>query len=114
MAAHLSSASQVTAVFQHVEDQWRRQCGQRKVYVVIGYDGLTLDSSVNDVYTDHVRRTMALIAILAVRYGGDVLQRANARIRAMKLHSPSNLYGTFEEALEVVAGLQAGTIALAP
>ena len=49
-------------------------------------------------------------AITIVRYGTDPLRRAATRLMALKLHLPSNIYDTREEALAVIRGLKDGSI----
>jgi len=52
------------------------------------------------------------IAITVVRYGGTSLQRTSSRLASMKLHVPSRIYGSREDAIDIIRGLRAGTIAL--
>ena len=51
-------------------------------------------------------------AITVVRYGGDALQRTGARLYNMKLHAPSRLYESRDEALAVVRALKLGQMRL--
>ena len=67
-----------------------------------------------DYYAQQVKRVSEICkAITVVRYGGDPLSRTSNRLISMKLHTPSNLYTTRDEALQVVRGLRSGKIALA-
>ena len=43
-----------------------------------------------------------------MRYGGDSLQRTAARLYNMKLHAPSRLYESRDEAIAVVKAIQSG------
>lgn len=65
-----------------------------------------------DYYAQQMRRVLDECAITAVRYGGDSFQRTAARLYSMKLHSPTRLYDSREEAVRVVRALQAGEMAL--
>jgi hypothetical protein len=52
-------------------------------------------------------------AITIVRYGGSHTQRAAVRLASMKNHTPSQLYESREQALEVVRAPKAGQLKLA-
>ena len=58
-------------------------------------------------YAEQMRRVLPL-AITIVRYGGDSLQRAAARLYNMKLTPRPNLYESRDQALDVVRAIRSG------
>jgi hypothetical protein len=104
---HLESRQEIREHFDRVVAYWRDNCGGRKVYYVVGYDGFSVNLRENEYYAQQMRRVMEC-AITIVRYGGDALQRTAARLYNMKLHAPSRLYESREAAIDVVKALQAG------
>jgi hypothetical protein len=76
-------------------------------YALVGYDGFSVNLRENEYYAQQMRRVMEC-AVTIVRYGGDALQRAAARLYNMKRHAPSRLYASREEAVRVVKAIQAG------
>ncbi|MFT3922181.1 MAG: hypothetical protein QM778_06575 [Myxococcales bacterium] len=105
---HLDSQTQIREHFDRVLAFWREHCGGRKVYYVVNYDGFSVNLRENEFYAEQMRRVVDTCAITVVRYGGDSFQRTAARLYNMKLHSPTRLYDSREEALKVVRALQAG------
>jgi hypothetical protein len=110
---HLESQDEIRRHFDRVVAFWRDNCGGKKVYYVVNYDGLSVNLRENDFYAQQMRRVLEH-AITVVRYGGDSLQRTAARLYSMKLHSPTRLYASREEALKVVLALQAGEMTIEP
>lgn len=84
---------------------WHEHCGGRKVFYVVNYDGLTINLRENDYYAEQLKRVLAN-AITIVRYGGDPLQRTAVRLVNMKLHAPTRLCESREEALAFVRALR--------
>jgi hypothetical protein len=103
---HLETKAQIREHFDRVVAFWKANCRNRKVYYVVNYDGFTVNLRENDCYAENMKQ-VADCAITIVRYGGDSLQRTAVRLYNMKLHSPSRIYGSREEALAVVSALQA-------
>jgi hypothetical protein len=93
---------------------WRRHCGGERVYIVVDYENLTTNLDELDFYATQVKRVISQCAITVVRYNGSLLQRMASRMTAIKLHTPSNTYGSREEALSVVRGLRSGAISMQP
>jgi hypothetical protein len=106
---HLETQTEIKAHFDRVVAYWRDNCRGKKVYYVVGYDGFTVNLRENDFYAAQMKRVLEC-AITVVRYGGDSLQRTAARLYNMKLHAPSRLYESKEEAVSVVRAIQAGTM----
>ena len=110
---HLETQAEMRAFFDAVILSWRERCRGQKVYFVVCYDGFSMNLRENEYYARQLKRCMDECAKTIVRYGGNDLQRSAARIRGMKLHSPSHLYATREEALNVVREIKAGTMEIA-
>ena len=104
---HLETQTEIREHFDRVIAFWRAQCRGKKVYYVVGYDGFSVNLRENEYYAQQMRRVMEC-AVTIVRYGGDALQRAAARLYNMKLHTPSRLYASRDEAVRVVKAIQAG------
>jgi hypothetical protein len=109
---HLETREEIREHFTHSHTFWEQSCGGRKAYYVIGYDGFSVSLRENEYYAEQVRPLVEKCAITMVRYGGDALQRTGVRLYNMRLHAPSRLYDSKEEALEVVRALKAGTMLL--
>ena len=111
---HLETRAEISAHFAHARKFWCDHCGGRKAYYVVGYDGFSVNLRENEFYAEQMRPILEDCAITVVRYGGDALQRTGARLYNMKLHAPSRLYDSREEALTVVSALKAGEMRLDP
>jgi hypothetical protein len=109
---HLESREDITAHFAYAYRFWRDNCGGRKAYYVVGYDGFSVNLRENEFYAEQMRPILEDCAITVVRYGGDALQRTGARLYNMKLHAPSRLYESREEAVSVVRALKSGEMRL--
>jgi hypothetical protein len=104
---HLETQAEIKGHFDRVVSYWRDNCKGRKVFYVVNYDGFTVNLRENEFYAQQMKRVMDC-AITIVRYGGDALQRTAARLYNMKLHAPSRLYESREEAVNVVKLIQSG------
>jgi len=109
----LQTVAEIEAYFDVGAQAWQEQCGGRKVYVLVDYDGLTTNLDERAFYATQVQRIMEF-SITIVRYQGSMLQRMAARLTAIELHTPSHTYASLEEALAVVHGLQRGSISVQP
>jgi len=109
----LETPEQIVTHFDWCMSFWRRHCGGRKVYCVVDLDGVHVNARHTNLYAAQLRRTLDF-AITIVRHGGSSLQRTAVRIAHMKLHTPSRIYGSQEEALMVVKALKSGEIMLEP
>jgi hypothetical protein len=115
MASHpepieLATRAQMEAYFDDGIRFWRKHCHGEKIYIVVDYANLTTNLDEIDFYAKQVKRVIDECAITVVRYNGGLLQRMASRMTAIKLHTPSNAYGSLDEALAVVRGLRKGTI----
>jgi len=110
----LETQAEMRAYFDYGIGFWREQCNGRRLYVVVDYENLTTSHEELEFYASQAKRVMDEIAITIIRYNGTLLQRMAGRMTALALHTTSKTYGSLEEALEVVRGLQRGTISIHP
>jgi hypothetical protein len=109
---HLETAIQIREHFDRVIAFWKAHCKGKKVYYVVNYDGFTVNLRENDSYAQNMKRVADTCAITIVRYGGDSLQRTAVRLYNMKLHAPSRIYASRQEALEVVRAIKSGEMSI--
>lgn len=108
---HLETRDEIREHFDRVVDFWRKNCRGNQVYYIVNYDNFSVSLRQNAYYAEQMQRVLDC-AITIVRYGGDPLQRTAARLYNMKLHSPSRLYESREQALAVVRALKDGDMQL--
>jgi hypothetical protein len=106
----LSTRAEIADHFTRVIAFWRANVAPKKAYFVVNFDNVNIDAAELDFYAEQTKRAHDLCAIMSVRYGGDPLQRTVTRLAGMKIHRPSNIYETREQALEVIRGLRAGLV----
>jgi hypothetical protein len=99
----LETEAAIDAFFDESLEYWREHVNAR-VYYVVDITNLTISMLKIDAYTRNIKRILADSAVTIVRHGGDSLQRTAGRLASMKLHVPSNIYATREEAIAVVRG----------
>jgi hypothetical protein len=109
---HLDTGDDIEAFFDESVEFWYR-CVKRRVYYVVDITNLTINMRHVDTYTRNIKRILAMSAVTIVRHGGGSLQRTAGRLASMKLHVPSHIYATREEAVDIVRGLQQGEIRIA-
>jgi hypothetical protein len=107
----LNTRQQIAEHFGRVVKFWRAKAGGKKTYFVVNFDNVTINAGELEFYAEQTKRAHELCAIASVRYGGNPLQRTVTRLAGMKIHMPSNIYETREEALAVVRKLKAGELA---
>lgn len=106
----LMTREEIAGHFDRVLRFWRARAGGKKCYVVVDITNFTINMAELEFYSEQARRAHDECAITSVRCGGDPLQRTLVRLGGMKIHRPSNLYRTREEALVVVRALQRGEL----
>jgi hypothetical protein len=90
---------------------WRAETKQQRVYVLVSWNDFSVNLRESEAYTRGVKRIYETAAIAIVRYGGSASeQRIAGRLASVRLHKPSHIYETREEALTVIRGLREGTI----
>jgi len=109
----LNTRQQIAEHFARVIKFWRTRAGGKKTYFVVNFDNVTINAGELEFYAEQTKRAHELCAITSVRYGGNPLQRTVTRLAGMKIHMPSNIYETRDEAVAVVRKLRAGELAAA-
>ena len=107
----LETAAEIDAFFDESMEFWSSKVKTR-VYYVVDITNLSINMREVDAYARNIGRMLERCAITIVRHGGDPLQRTAGRIASMRLHVPSRIYATREEAVAVVRGLRDGSVKL--
>ncbi len=106
----LNTPEQIKAHFDGVVAFWRQHAHGRKAYFVVDFTNVLIDMKQLEYYAKVSAKAQDECTITSVRYGGDPLQRTITRLAGIKIHRPSHLYETKEEALAVVRALKAGEV----
>lgn len=106
----LSTRLEIAEHFDRVIAFWRVHARGQKSYFVVNFDNVQINVDELDFYAEQTRRAHEVCALTSVRYGGSATQRTLTRLAGIKIHRPSNLYGTRAEALAVVRALKKGEI----
>ncbi|HEY4120470.1 MAG TPA: hypothetical protein VGM56_21545 [Byssovorax sp.] len=104
----LETRDQIAAHFEAVIGFWTARASGKRAYFVVDFDNVTINAAELDYYAEQTRRAHELCAISSVRYGGNPLQRTVTRLAGLKIHRPSHIYETREQALAVVRALRVG------
>jgi hypothetical protein len=110
----IATTDEVKSLAASFEKAWRAKCGGKRVYLVVDYDGFSMEPGMIPAFAEMVKSALSKHVITIVRYGGDSLQRTNARLVGIRSHVPSRLYATKQEAVEVVVALRSGSMRLEP
>src|ERR1700722_9203035 len=94
---HLEPREEIAQYFESNCRFWRAQCGTKKAYFIINFDGQFTNTAHQAFYAERVKAAMDECAIAVVRYGGEMLQRLASRMAATQLLVPSNIYRSREE-----------------
>ncbi len=106
----LQTAEQIARAFADIEEFWTRNCGGQKVYCIIDYTNFSLNVALTQTYAEYVKHAVETYGLAVVRYTTDVATRATLRAVAIKMHHPSNIYATREDAIAIVRGLRSNRI----
>ena len=106
----LDTQAEISAHFKRVVAFWRSHARGKKCYFVVDIDNITINMKEIEFYAHQTDKAHHECAITSVRYGGNHLHRTLTRLGGMKIHRPSNLYETREEALAVVRAMRAGDV----
>jgi hypothetical protein len=106
----LNTPEEIAAHFKRVVSYWRQHARGKKCYFVVDIDNITINMKELEFYAGETDKAHQECAISSVRYGGNPLHRTLTRLAGMKIHRPSNLYATREEAMAVVRALRSGEI----
>jgi hypothetical protein len=108
----LESEREIDEAFEAVRRHWVSACHGERVYCVVDYTGFSYPNLLSEHYATCVKRAVETYSITTLRHTDDVSLRAALRVMSMKIHLPSNLYATRDEAIQVVRGLRAKRIRL--
>ena len=109
-ATELNTHAEIAGHFKRVVSYWRTHAGGKKCYFVVDIDNITINMKELAFYAQETDRAHAECAITSVRYGGNPFHRTLTRLAGMRIHRPSNLYATRDEAMAVVRALRSGEI----
>lgn len=109
---HFETPETIDRVFGIIRSYWRAHCKGVKVYAIIDYTDVHIETSVFDYYAESVKSIVDECTITTIRYTNDLLTRATLRRIGVRTHKPSNLYSTREEALEVVEAISKNLLAV--
>jgi len=106
----LDTREQIRAYFDRIVSFWQLTCAGRKAYYLVDWTDFTTNMVENSYYAEQVKRVVDDCAIAIVRYTDNPMQRAAGRLAAIKMHKPSNIYETRDEALKVIEALRSGKL----
>src|SRR5262245_48421759 len=95
----LNPREEIAAHFDRVVAFWRTSAGGKRSYFVVNFENITINVGELEFYAQQTKHAHEVCAITSVRYGGNPMQRTVTRLAGMKIHRPSNIYETREEAL---------------
>src|SRR4051812_45543150 len=104
--AELNTQAEIAAHFDRVVSFWRAQAGGKKSYFLVDFENVTINVEELEFYSKQTERPHNECPTPSVRYGGSPMQRTVPRLAGMKIHRPSNIYETREQALAVVRKLR--------
>ena len=103
----LETRDDIARYFEANRQFWREEhCGGKQAYSLTDFDGQSMYVEHRDFYADCIKAAVDECAITVVRYGGEMLQRLAARMAATRVHVPSNVYRSRDEAIAVVRDLR--------
>jgi hypothetical protein len=103
----LETREQIVTYFDDIVRFFRERCRGKKAYYLVDWTRFETNVRENDVYAANVKRVVSECAITIVRFTDSPIQRTAGRLVAVKLHVPSHVYDTREEAIAVVRSLRA-------
>jgi hypothetical protein len=103
-AVHLEEPEDVKQWQQLVMSKLQSALGSRKTYILVDYNGFTVNPLMADAYgkvAEEIRRRFAKDVF---RYGAkDPLSAASARLQSIKRAHKSNIFATRDEALAALS-----------
>lgn len=102
---------QVADAFAVCRRYWKAHINKR-CYAIVDYTGTTIDKAAAEAFAEERQRIVSEMTITTLRFSTDLESRATIRAMSIKIHQPSNLYASREEALQVVRDIQAGLITI--
>lgn len=107
----LETREHIVRYFDEIVRFFRERCRGKKAYYLVDWTHFETNVRENDAYAENVKRVVTECAIQIVRFTDSPIQRTAGRLVAVKLHVPSHVYDTREEAIAVVRAMReaAGT-----
>jgi hypothetical protein len=109
---HLGTKEQIDQFFVAIGRYWRAHCHGRKIYAVIDYTHFTMDVGLTEHFAAGVKKAVETYTFTTVRFTTDVSARATVRAVGIKIHKPSNLYATRDDAIAAVRALRSNQMVL--
>jgi hypothetical protein len=106
-----TSLEQVEEAFGACHRYWELKI-KKPCYALIDYTDTVVDKRLLDAFAEERRRIVTARTITTVRFTADIEARTAIRAMSIKIHQPSNLYASREEALAVLAKIRAGLLAV--
>jgi hypothetical protein len=106
---HFTDVRQVSETFASCRRYWKAHIGKR-CYAVVDYTGTTIDKSIAPSFAEERQRIVSELTITTFRFTSDLEARAAIRAISIRIHQPSNLYASKEEALAVLQKIHAGVV----
>jgi hypothetical protein len=103
--------TQVEDAFEACHRYWDLHIKQR-CYVLIDYTDTVVDKGLLEAFADKRRTIVSGRTITTLRFTADIQARTAIRAMSIKIHQPSNLYASREEALAVLERIRAGSVAV--
>jgi hypothetical protein len=107
--ARFSTARQVADAFAECRRYWKSHINKR-CYAIVDYTGTTIDKAAAETFAEERQRIVSEITITTLRFSTDLEARTTIRAMSIKIHQPSNLYASRDEALKVVHHINAGLV----
>jgi hypothetical protein len=108
--AHFVTEQQVKATFAACRQYWQTHI-KKRTYTLVDYTDTVVDASVAQVFGAERKKIVEDHTLATFRFTNDLTARTAIRAISIKIHQPSNLYASRDEALSVLRSLQLGQIA---
>jgi hypothetical protein len=108
---HFVRLAHVVEVFEACHRYWELHIKQR-CYALVDYTDTVVDKGLVAAFAEERRRIVAGLTITTLRFTADIQARTAIRAMSIKIHQPSNLYASREEALAVLERIRTGSLAV--
>lgn len=108
---NLKYKAEVDALWEAIDNYWDINI-KRKSYILVNYSDFSPSSLLTSYWAIKVRAAVMKMAITSVRYSNQTMVRTVVRTSLIKVHLPSNMYGSRQEALAVIDGLKSRSVEL--
>jgi hypothetical protein len=108
----ITMKEQVDQLFVSIGRYWRAHCRGRRIYAVIDYTHFSMDVGLTEHFATGVKKAVETYTFTTVRFTTDIGARATVRAVGMKIHKPSNLYATRDDAIMAVRALRSNQMVI--